>query len=187
MHRHRHFTRRIHRAFTLVEVLVVVAILAIAGAIVTPALNSAGQLGAQGAARLLIADILIAQSEAVAAQEVRRVWFFPNDDNGRPLPNGYQLEDAAGRPLTQRIRGGSTGDYRVDFSADDRYRDVRIRDLQPADSSYISFDALGSPVDDAANRPSVTSFRLQSPGADYIVRIRPITGRVTVDAVGSTR
>ena len=180
----RNAARTLRRAFTLVEVLVVVAILGIAGAVVVPALNSAGQLGAQGAARQIIADILIAQSEAVAAQDVRRVWFFPSDGDGGTLTNAYQLEDAAGRPMQTVIRGGGPSQYRIDLDSDDRFRDTIIENLQPEGSGFISFDPLGSPIDGPNGNPSVQSFDLRSPGARYRVNIRPVTGRVTIESLG---
>ena len=74
-------------AFTLVEILIVVVIMGIAGALVVPQLSNAGQMTIQAAARMAIADVLYAQGEAVARQSVYKVVF---DVDG----NSYQLTDA---------------------------------------------------------------------------------------------
>ena len=67
--------RRMPRGFTLVEVLIVVVIIGIVGAIVVPQILTAGTLGVQAAARMVIADLQFAQNDAIARQAPRRVVF----------------------------------------------------------------------------------------------------------------
>ena len=64
-----------NRAFTLVEVLVVVTIISIAAAIVVPQMLRPGNLSVQAAGRSIIADILFAQNDAAAHQAGRRIVF----------------------------------------------------------------------------------------------------------------
>ena len=69
------FPWRIIRGFTLVEMLIVVVIVGIAGAIVVPHMLWGSQFGLQAATRMVIADLVYAQNEAVAHQTVCRVVF----------------------------------------------------------------------------------------------------------------
>ena len=69
------------RAYTLIEMLIVVALLGIAGALLIPHLVHQDNLTAQSAVRLLIADLSFAQSDSLANQEFRRVQFM-QDING---------------------------------------------------------------------------------------------------------
>ena len=71
------------RAYTLLEVLVVVTILGTAAAIVVPSMGSAGNLRVQTAVREVIADITFAQSDAVAYQTRRAIIFFEGEGRTR--------------------------------------------------------------------------------------------------------
>ncbi|MFN9974149.1 MAG: Tfp pilus assembly protein FimT/FimU, partial [Phycisphaerae bacterium] len=54
------------RGYTLVEVLIVVTVLGIAGAVAAPAFSQTGVLRVQAALRSIVADISEAQSDALA-------------------------------------------------------------------------------------------------------------------------
>ncbi len=55
--------------YTLVELLVVVGVLAIAGTLLLPNLVDKGTFAIQAAARSIVSDIVFAQSDALANQE----------------------------------------------------------------------------------------------------------------------
>ncbi len=151
--------------FTLIEVLVVVTIVAIAGAIIVPHMLTPSSWGVQAAGRIVIADLLFAQNEAIARQAVRRVIFDPPN-------NSYRVTDAAGNVVNVPFRGG---DYIVDFNRDQRFNGVRLENVafdggQPL---QIEFDPLGTPsnggvLDVATNNTS------------YRINVAPITGRITI-------
>src|SRR5690554_6343777 len=106
--------------YTLIEVLVVVTIIGIAGGIVVPHMMRSGSLGVQAAARMIIGDIMIAQNEAIAKQSTRQVVFAPGD-------NRYSITDGAGTPAIATWRGGTAGNgYVVNLGADSRFEGVRI-------------------------------------------------------------
>ena len=162
-------TRRPHRlrAFTLVEVLVVVSVIAIASAIVVPIIGDRGQWGIQAASRIVITDILYAQNEAIAHQKNRRIVF--DRDNNR-----YSLTDELGTVLTVSWKGGSDApNYIVEFSNDRRFAGVTITDVQFGDDQTVIFDALGTP--DTGGFVELTAGQTV-----YRVSVAPITGRVTV-------
>ena len=56
------------RAFTLIELLIVVVLLGIAGMLVVPAMGSVGVLRIQAAVRTLVSDLTFAQGDAIAQQ-----------------------------------------------------------------------------------------------------------------------
>src|SRR5579872_1651697 len=63
------------RGFTLIEILMVVVILGIASAIILPQLASRDDLRCAAAARALMADLLYAQSRAIARGQMQYVQF----------------------------------------------------------------------------------------------------------------
>src|SRR5688572_202575 len=72
------------RAYTLVEMLVVVAILGIAGALVIPSMGQAGVLRIHAAVRTLVSDLTFVQTDALAYQQ-RRAVIFDEDANSYTL------------------------------------------------------------------------------------------------------
>ena len=165
----------------------VVTILGIASAVVVPQLMAAGTLGIQAAARLIVADLLFAQNEAIAAQEPRFIVFDPANES-------YQLmrtNPATGTDevLTMGWVNGQANNYVVDFTDDDRFAGITIETVRmgSTDVTGLEFDDLGSPAlardasggwvafsDEVA---IVVRFRQQT----LTVRVQPFTGRVTVD------
>lgn len=162
-------TARCRDAYTLIEVLVVVVIMGIASAIVVPSMLSAGSLGVQAAVRLVVADILFAQNEAIAAQDTRRVVFDA-------LTDSYKLTDGAGATLTMAWVNNQANNYVVNFRTDKRFEGIEIRSVDFDGASTLEFDDLGSPVL-SAQGTVVVGFRNQQ----FTVRVQPFTGRVTVD------
>src|SRR5579862_206125 len=63
------------RAYTLVEVLLVVTMLGIASAMIIPSLSSTDSLRVQSTVRAIVGDITFAQSDAMARQQGRAVVF----------------------------------------------------------------------------------------------------------------
>jgi prepilin-type N-terminal cleavage/methylation domain-containing protein len=159
------------RAYTLVEVLVVVAILGVAGGIIVPSMLTSGTLSAQAAVRVVVADILFAQNEAVARQSNRTI-LFDSDQNR------YSIQDNAGNTIFVPWMAGTrgTGNYIIDFNADRRFRGVRIDRVSLGTPSQMTFDALGG----VSNGGSLD---VVSGNVRYRITIAPFTGRVTVSAV----
>lgn len=155
------------RAFTLVEVLVVVVIMGIAGAVVVPSLMRTSTFGVQAAGRMAISDIIIAQNAAIAAQANRSIIF-------EPAQNRYRLVDNTGTTLQAKWRAGGTAtNYIIDFDTDTRFAGVTIQNANFGGDATLVFDALGSP-------DSGGTFDLVAPDAGYRVTVTPFTGRVTI-------
>ncbi len=89
-----------NRAYTLVEVLVVVTVLGIAGAMVVPAFSQTGTLRVQGAVRMLVADLTMAQSDAIAFQKGRAVVLAPSATD-----SAYTIAEVNGSNIDLAVDG----------------------------------------------------------------------------------
>jgi len=168
--------------YTLAEMLVVVAVLGLAGALLVPSLAQPDTLRIQGVVRLVIADISFAQSDALAQQEFRRVYFFEDG-------SGYALLREPFDPDTDYIfdplaPAGANGAYIVNFADNDRFEGVSVSDVQiDGESNYLTFDELGGTITDG-NEPGTGGYiELESENASYRINIAPFTGKLTVQEV----
>lgn len=169
---------RITKGYTLIEVLITVTIMGLAAAIVVPNMLRGGTLGVQAGARMIIADLLFAQNEAMAQQSTRRVVF----DAGN---NSYRIQkfDSATSAWVLEYNpslgvGGNQQNYEMDFDEDSRFDGIDIVSADFNGSSTLEFDDLGTPS-------SGGTIRLQFEGYLYEITVAPFTGRVTVERVTS--
>ena len=162
---------RVHqRAFTLIEVLIVVAVMGLIGAVVVPQMLRAGTLGVQAAGRMVISDILIAQNDAIASQANRRVVFDTAN-------NSYSVTDEDGNVLTARWRGAGVENYTVNFNTDSRFEGVTIQNVDfgdPPDDVILEFDALGAPTGSGGTLDLIFE------ETTYRINVARFTGRVTI-------
>jgi len=165
-----HQSRFSRRGFTLVEILVVVAIIGMAGAIVVPVISQPSSFSIQAASRMLISDILIAQNDAIASQQNRRLVF-------NQVLNTYSLTDTAGNVLSASIRAGSTsGNYVVDFNTDRRFAGVALQNVNFGGNPFLEFDPLGAPMNGG-------TLQLTAPNANnnlFTITVAAFTGRVSI-------
>jgi len=158
------------RAYTLVEVLIVVAILGIAGALVIPSMGQVGVLRVQAAVRSVVADITFAQSDAVAFQQQRAVMFFPESNRWNVVEvAGDELNPDTDTITTTTINGAQFGDSvisSVDFEG----------------ATNLIFDELGGPVTaPGGNTPSNGgTVVILGSGQTFTIAVEAYTGRVTV-------
>jgi len=168
--------KRTTRAYTLIEVLITVTIMGLAAAIIVPNMLQGGTLGVQAGARMIIADLLFAQNEAMAQQSDRRLVF---DSAG----NSYRVEKYNASSDTWELEfnpskglGGDMKNYVMDFDDDSRFRGVEIVSASFNGTSEIRYDDLGSPS-------SGGTVRLRFESHVFDVKIAAFTGRVTVERV----
>lgn len=148
-------------AFTLVEVMVVLVIIGIAAAIVVPKMLQAGTLSLEAATRMVVADLLEAQNQAVAMQSPRKVVFDLTD-------NRYRLCDAQGNAVATLFGDGSTS-----FQEDRRFQDVRLEKVDFAGGQQVQFDVLGSP-------DSPGTIDLAGSQKKFRITLAAMTGRIHV-------
>ena len=171
---------RTRGGFTLVEVLVVVAILGIAAGIVVPQMIDSGSLTIQGAARRVVADLLIAQNEAIAHGTTCRVVIDPEN-------NSYTLTKEVGgsyEPLDLPWLQGGAGDV-VDFDTNGRFQGVEIESADFDDAQKMHFDEFGVPVDENGKSITGGAIVLSSGTQRYRINVTAFTGRVTVEPISN--
>ncbi|MBG79579.1 MAG: prepilin-type N-terminal cleavage/methylation domain-containing protein [Phycisphaerales bacterium] len=175
------------RAYTLIELLMVIAILGIAASLLVPQMMAPGRLETSSAVRHLIADITYAQSEALANQGYHRIHFF-DDGSGYCLVRVTDADfDAPFDPVTAdyvadpagTVRG--LGHYIINYERDGRFDSVSISDLELSDGGRsLTFDSLGGTVSSPGAPAGEGRVVLTGEDAEYEVTIAPLTGKVSV-------
>ncbi|CAN5735063.1 hypothetical protein BH11PLA1_BH11PLA1_06450 [soil metagenome] len=169
------------RAFTLIEMTIVVALMGLAGALVIPSMGSVGALRVQAALRTLVSDITFAQSDAIAFQQKRAIVFDT-------VNNTYSLLAVQGATLdatTQMMYDPSKrdGKYTVRFS-DKGYAGATLSavTMNGSTATALVFDELGTPVVSAASDQPTTggSITLSAPDSRWSIVVDAFTGRVSV-------
>lgn len=178
------FSRCQHRrhGYTLVEILIVVTIMGIAGMVVLPALGQTDILRVQGAVRSIVADITFAQSDALAYQSQRAIVF----DTAK---NQYTIVEVTGSTIDVEADAlydprGPDQRFVVDFD-EPRWGNVQLATPVFGDGATLIFDELGGPVtapgsDEPGAGGSVDILGTQS---RLRVTVQPFTGHVTVAEV----
>jgi len=184
--------------FTLVEVLVTVAILSIATILVIPTMSSTGVLRVQSAVRQTVADITFAQSDAMAYQSRRAIWFerVPINPYASPwqftVGNGYTLAEVNGPLLDLNSHAmfhpdDVAGPYARNFDLD-RYGGARITAASFDGDGLLIFDELGGPVSSlTGEEPGEGGFVDIRGGQNdqwaFRITVAPMTGRIVVDRI----
>ncbi len=161
--------------YTLIEVLIVVTILGIAGAMLVPVMGQTAVLRVQGAVRTIVSDITIAQSDALAYQRGRAIVF------NYPADQSYVTCEVNGTTIDPDLdRLSLTNLLQEDFG------DSRITAVNFGGGSTLIFDEIGAPVAaPGSNTPAPTGIiSVEGAGQRFDIAIEGYTGRVTVTRVG---
>jgi type II secretory pathway pseudopilin PulG len=158
----------------MIELVVVVAILAIAAAIAVPMVSSAGSMQLRSAVNLVAADLEYAKSMSISRGQRYAVVFDPATET-------YQIVDESGATIDHPIKKGFF--YTIDFRADGRLSQVDLVSATFDGAAAVSFDYLGSPYSGTGstgvplNNGVIT---LQAGGATRTVHVEPVTGYISV-------
>lgn len=162
------------RAFSLVELMIVVVILGIVGMMVVPMVSSASSMQARSAANKIAADMEYAKSLAISTQQYHSLSFNISTET-------YQINDQSGNPITDPI---NKTNYIVDFTSDSRLNKVDITSASFDSSNAITFDYLGAPFKgtglsnplvDGTNGVTITAGNVV-----YKILVEPVTGYISI-------
>jgi prepilin-type N-terminal cleavage/methylation domain-containing protein len=176
------------RAFTLIEILVVVVILGIAATLVIPQLSSAGDLNAASAARVVLADLNYAQNCAITTQKPCFVSFSKstNSDTYSLLDSVAPSEHIMTHPVTQMAFTQILGSGGSGAMAAARLGTIKLEATSTA--TTIAFDSLGSPYSYSAGTGLVAmtdagTIDVSSKGFVLRISVEPYTGELSVTKV----
>jgi prepilin-type N-terminal cleavage/methylation domain-containing protein len=175
------------RGYTLVELLIVVAVLGISGALLVPHMVNRDSMNVQAAVRLIIGDICFAQSDALAHQEIRQVHFYANGrgycivSDGPAAFNESAPDNSHHYVYDPLAAAGELGRYIVDFTADDRFKGVSITAVAiDGNGRDLNFDSLGGTIMTNSLPGTGGSITVASGAERYRIDISPFTGKLTV-------
>jgi len=158
----------------MIELLIVVAILAIAAAIVVPMTSSAGSTQLRAALSMVAADLEYAKSMSISRGQRYAVIFDKTNET-------YRIADESGTTIPHPIKKGFF--YTVSFRSDGRLGQVDLADANFDGAAAVSFDYLGSPYrGTGVAAPPLNSgvITLGAAGATRTVQVEPVTGFITI-------
>jgi len=162
-------------AFTFIEILIVIVILAIAAMMAVPMVGSADTMQIRSAANVIAADLEYAKSMAISRQKMYSVVFDISHES-------YRIEDADGAVINHPVKKGFP--YIVNFSSDSRLNKVDILQVNfDGTGNVVKFDYLGSPYTyNGSNNPLVNtaSIVLQAGGSISTITVEPVTGFILI-------
>lgn len=173
--------------FTMIEILIVVVILAVAAMIVVPSLSSAADMQVRSAANSIAADLDYARGLAITRQKNYTVVFDPDQ-----AEESYTIQeyDSATNSLSD-IKNPLTGDpfFKMPIAANSRLSQVDVDDANFDDDAdkAVTFNYLGSPCAGIGTTPllkrGLITIQDDKSGAFKLyVKVEPATGYVTIDS-----
>lgn len=168
------------RAFTLVEILTVVVILGIAAAVVIPQMGSREDLVVGAGARVVMSDLMYAQTRALTTQKTQYVVFDSDAQTVRVME---------GQPMAQVSHPVTHMDYVEYFQSD---RNSGLKQVQLVSAKFgtsavvLAFNSLGEPLaasnDGSSTTPMSASGQVvvRSGATDITIQVEPYTGEMSV-------
>jgi prepilin-type N-terminal cleavage/methylation domain-containing protein len=163
--------RGISGGFTLVELLIVIAIITIAALTAIPMMSSAASVQIRSAANMLTADLEYAKSMSISRGQKFSVVFDKDTES-------YRIEDQDNNVIQHPVKKGFN--YIVDFKNDGRLNKVDIVDADFDGTSEVKFDYLGSPYNGINSPLNSGVVSLQAGGATTTVTVEAVTGFISV-------
>ncbi len=163
--------RGISGGFTVIEILIVVVIIAIAAMTVIPLMTSAASVQIRSAAHMIMGDLEYAKSMSISRGQQFTVVFDKTTES-------YSIEDQGGTVISHPVKKGF--DYVIDFRNDGRLDKVDIVDVDFDTTSEVKFDYLGSPYNGSGTPLNSGVISLQAGGTTTTVTVEPVTGFVSI-------
>jgi type II secretion system protein H len=164
--------RKTSRGFTLIEILIVVVIMAIAAMLAVPLFSSAGDIQLQAAADLIAADLEYAKSMSITKGQSYSVLFNKTTES-------YSVREPDGTIAPHPVNIGSN--YEVNFATDGRLNQVDIYDVSFDGDSEVKFDSIGSALNASGGSLSSNgTIILHADGETKTIRVRRQTGYISI-------
>ncbi|TKJ35211.1 MAG: hypothetical protein CEE38_15390 [Planctomycetes bacterium B3_Pla] len=170
--RHSHVERRAghdyaspRSGFTIVELIIVVMIIAIAALVAIPMMSSAASVQIRSASNMIAGDLEYARSMAISRGQKYSMVFDPGVES-------YKIVDEAGIVIKHPVK--TSFDYIVDFKNDGRLNKVDIANANFNATTSVQFDCLGSP-------DSGGTVGLQAGTTTVTITVEHVTGYVSIN------
>lgn len=157
--------------FTLVELLIVIAIIMIAALTAIPMMSSAASVQIRSAVNMLTADLEYAKSMSISRGQNYSVVFDKNTES-------YWIEDQNGSVIPHPVKKGFG--YLIDFQNEDRLSKVDIVDADFDGTTVVKFDYLGSPYNGNSTPLNSGVISLQAGGTTTTVTVEAVTGFISI-------
>ena len=153
---------RCRKAFTLTELLIVVAVMAILAMAVVPNVLDSSDAQAVSATRLIASALEYAQNEAISSQTPVTVTFTPATET-------YELSNTSGR----LIHPINKEQYVVDFRSRRNFDRLDVVSADFEGEAFVTFDVLGAPS-------AAGTITVQAGARTMTITVANVTGLVTV-------
>lgn len=172
-------------AFTLIEILCVVVIMGIAGAIILPQLSARDDMKAAAAARVVMGDLLYVQNLAISTQSYKYLQFDVLNKN-------YSVVDDALAVQSRPTDGDTYTQYFGSISGSSKKLEATLVSANLVGISgnamtIVGFDELGAPIvyPGSGSPESMTTgaITVQSGAYKMLINIEPYTGQITVSQI----
>ncbi len=150
--------------FTLIEIIIVIVILAIAAMTAIPLMSSAGSVQIRSAANIIAADLEYARSMAISRGQNYSVVFDESTES-------YSIKDQSDAVIPHPVKKGFN--YTIDFKNDSRLNKVDITNVDFNSTDRVTFDCLGSPDNGG-------TISLNANGPTATITVEPVTGYISI-------
>jgi len=157
-------------ALTLIEILIVILILAIAAMIVVPGIGSAADVQATSAARVLQADLEVVRSLALTKQQSYSLVFSPDKQSYKVVANYTGVAYASAVAIGHPVNAGKL--FEVTLARLNGMSSVTVTTVSFGGQTYVTFLPQGDPV-------AAGSVTIQSGSVVMVVAVEGLTGVVT--------
>jgi Tfp pilus assembly protein FimT len=162
------------KAFTLVEMLILVMILSIIAVSALPMIGSASTMQIKAAANKIAADLEYAKSMAISRQKKYSIFFDIDNES-------YQILDSDGVIIKDPMQ--TSKDFVVEFKKDSRISQVNILSVSFDSAVVITFDYLGSPYSGMSSNSLIdgsSGITLKAGDTQMEILVEPITGYINI-------
>ena len=163
------------KAFTIIELIIVIVIISVAAMLAGPMLGSAADMQVRAAANMMAADLEYAKSLSMSTQNNYTVVFDAANES-------YQIEETTspGIAIDHPHRTGTP--YIVNFTNDSRISRVDIVSAVFDAETAVTSDYLGSPYSGSGVATALNSgvATVSADSFSLIVTVEPVTGYITI-------